>query len=32
VERTVIVPHDLKPILMKIEGKDYTEQDLGLGL
>ena len=30
VERTVIVPHDLKPLPMKIEGKDYTEEDLGL--
>lgn len=30
VERTVVVPRDLKPIPMKIEGKDYTEEDLGL--
>ena len=30
VERTVVVPRDLKPIPMKIDGKDYTEEDLGL--
>lgn len=30
VERTVVVPRDLKPIPMKINGKDYTEEDLGL--
>ena len=30
VERTVVVPRDLKPIPMKIEGKEYTEEDLGL--
>ncbi|HVN92386.1 MAG TPA: hypothetical protein VMT38_01755 [Terracidiphilus sp.] len=30
VERTVIVPRDLTPMPVKIEGKDYTEEDLGL--
>jgi hypothetical protein len=30
VERTVVVPRDLKPLPMKIDGKDYTEEDLGL--
>ncbi len=30
VERTVVVPRDLKPLPMKIEGKSYTEEDLGL--
>ncbi len=30
VERAVVVPRDLKPLPMKIEGKDYTEEDLGL--
>ena len=30
VERTVVVPRDLKPIPMKIDGRDYTEEDLGL--
>jgi hypothetical protein len=30
VERTVVVPRDLKPLPMKIDGQDYTEEDLGL--
>lgn len=30
VERTVIVPRDVKPIPMKIGESDYTEEDLGL--
>lgn len=30
VERTVIVPRDVKPIPMRIGGTDYTEEDLGL--
>lgn len=30
VERTVIVPRDLRPMPMKIEGKDYSEEELGL--
>ncbi len=30
VERTVVVPRDVEPISRKIDGKDYTEEDLGL--
>ncbi len=30
VERTVVVPRDVKPIPMKIGERDYTEEDLGL--
>ncbi len=30
VERTVVVPRDVEPIPRKIDGKDYTEEDLGL--
>jgi hypothetical protein len=30
VERTVVVPRDLKPIPMKIDNNDYPEEDLGL--
>ncbi len=30
VERTVVVPRDVKPIPMRIGGTDYTEEDLGL--
>ncbi|MGB8028837.1 MAG: hypothetical protein WCF30_04150 [Terracidiphilus sp.] len=30
VERTVVMPRDVKPIPMKIDGKDYTEENLGL--
>lgn len=30
VERTVVVPRDLKPIPIKIAGKNYTDEDLGL--
>jgi hypothetical protein len=30
VERTVVVPRDLKPIPMKIDEKNYFEEDLGL--
>lgn len=29
VERTVVVPRNLKPIPTKIDCKDYTEEDLG---
>ena len=30
VERTVVVPRNLKPLPMKIDGQNYTEEDLGL--
>ncbi len=30
VERSVVVPRDLRPIPTKIKGKDYTEEELGL--
>jgi hypothetical protein len=30
VERSVVVPRDLKPIPTKIDDKNYTEEDLGL--
>jgi hypothetical protein len=30
VERTVVVPRDLKPLPIKIDGKDCTEDDRGL--
>jgi hypothetical protein len=32
VERTVVVPIDLKPIPIKVDGQDCPEEDLGLGL
>jgi hypothetical protein len=30
VERTVIVPRNVKPIPIKIDGRNYAEEDLGL--
>lgn len=32
VERTVVVPSNLKPIPIMIDGQDCPEEDLGLGL